>query len=129
MNKFRLALKSVITFAAIGAAGCSGGSSEYSGGSAGPELGEAVLELTRAPTDALCLRVHAVGRRTEIRDIDLDPGGSTSFALNGLPTGQVTFSADAFDATCKKVKVGSVPPGSATRWWLRSSRTHPPRSR
>jgi hypothetical protein len=109
MNKVRLALQSGITFAAIGAAGCSGGGSEYSGGGAGPELGEAVLELKRAPTDALCLRVQAVGRRTEIRDIDLNPGGSTSFALSGLPTGQVTFSADAFDMTCKKVKAGSVP--------------------
>jgi 2',3'-cyclic-nucleotide 2'-phosphodiesterase (5'-nucleotidase family) len=91
-------------------AGCSSESGDVgSDGAEVEQFGEAVVELTRAPGDAQCLRITAVGRRTTVRDLELSAGSKTTFLLDRLPVGQVSFSAEAFDSTCKKVKTSSVP--------------------
>ena len=49
-----------------------------------------------------------MGYRTVTRALTVTPGASTIFQLNGLPLGQVTFSAQAFGGTC--------PPSGTANW-------------
>ena len=95
-----------VTLVLLGVTGCSGGQA-----GSGPEdfAGTATLSLERAPEDARCLRVTAVGRRSDVRDLALSPGIRTTFKLDGLPTGAVSFSGEAFAEVCSKVKSSTVP--------------------
>jgi len=91
----------------IATGGC--GSEPPSAAAADDELvGTAVLALAAAPADATCIQITAVGYRTVTRALTVTPGASTIFQLNGLPLGQVTFSAQAFGGTC--------PPSGTANW-------------
>jgi hypothetical protein len=98
------------TFVGVGLlalAGCSGADT----GGAGDMIGEATFALAAAPTDASCLQIVVTGTRTVTRLIDLMPGQSTVFTLNGLPLGNDTFTESAFAQTC-----GQVTPSSVATW-------------
>lgn len=73
------------------------------------ETGQAVLAITQVPSDVSCVQVTVAGSRTVVRKFDVAPGSSSIMTLSGLPTGNVTFSEDAFDAACSAVGASSVP--------------------
>ncbi len=80
--------------------------------SPGPEeIGAVRLSVGVAPADALCLRVTAAGSRTVTRRFDLAPGQAAALLVDRLPTGGVSFAAEAFAVAC------AVLPGAlAPRW-------------
>jgi hypothetical protein len=69
------------------------------------------LAVTSVPSNVNCLRLTAAGSRTDVRALDVVPGASSTFTLSGLPTGDVTFSEQAFGEAC-----ASVAPGSSPTW-------------
>lgn len=74
------------------------------------ELGVATVALAKAPADARCLRVKIEApARSVTRLIDLSPGQSSTFRMEGLPTGNVTVKGDAFSAACAAVFTNSIP--------------------
>jgi hypothetical protein len=73
-------------------------------------LGEAEVALTNAPTDVSCLRLTVAGSaRTDVRTFPLVSGQRTALRLNGLPVGNVSFSADAFPVSCSQSLSGVTP--------------------
>jgi hypothetical protein len=66
-------------------------------------FGSAEIHLTAAPSDVYCLRVQASGSRFVEKTVDVLPGQSTVFTMTGLPTGNVTFSGDAFNQSCSMI--------------------------
>src|SRR5262245_42481464 len=84
------------------------GSSDEPGG--GEPTGSATVELTRAPSDARCVRVSVQGSsRTVTKFFDVFTGDSTSFRIDRLPIGVASFQADAFPDACSAVTGGSIP--------------------
>jgi beta-glucosidase len=73
------------------------------------ELGAARLTLGAAPADALCLRVTAAGSRAVTRAFDLTPGRAAALLMDRLPTGGVSFAAEAFAVGCAALTGGDVP--------------------
>jgi hypothetical protein len=75
------------------------------------QLGVAQIALTNVPADGSvgCVRVTATGDVTEVRAFDVTPGESAVFPLEGLPTGTVLFSGDAFPSICAVVGSGTTP--------------------
>src|SRR5436190_24338815 len=87
----------------LGASGCGG---QPEGATAdGDQRGVAAFQLTQVPPDTACLRMTAAGARDVVRKLDVTAGQSTVFSMTGLPTGAVTFSADAFSEACAGVDV------------------------
>jgi hypothetical protein len=72
------------------------------------DTGRVVLSITNAPADATCLRITAKGATTAVRSLSLMTGASASFALDGLPSGAVQFTAEAFSVGCASVSSESV---------------------
>jgi YVTN family beta-propeller protein len=73
-------------------------------GSEEPDLhGEAELALLQVPADVACIRITAAGARTVERNLDVVPGANTVFNLTALPTGNVSFSGQAFSQACSSV--------------------------
>ena len=81
----------------------------------GPEdVGTVELSLTQAPADASCLRVTvAATSRSVTKQFSLTPGQPSTFMLEKLPVGSVTFSAVAFGQACNAVAAGSIPTWSS----------------
>ncbi len=74
------------------------------------DVGEAEIALTNAPTDVSCLRLTVAGAsRTDVRKFPLTSGQRTLFRLNGLPVGNVSFTADAFAIGCNQSLSGVTP--------------------
>lgn len=71
-------------------------------------FGSAEIHLTAAPSDVYCVRVQAQGSRFQEKTVDVVPGQSTVFTMTGLPTGNVTFSGDAFNQACSMI-AGATP--------------------
>jgi len=91
--------------------GCAGvpGATEVSDAE-GSELGVATVALAKAPAEVRCLRVKIESpTRNVTRLIDLAPGQSSTFRMEGLPTGNVTVKGDAFSAACAAVFTNSIP--------------------
>lgn len=73
-----------------------------------PELtGEAEVALTNKPADVSCLRITVQGTRRDVRSFNLT--GKAVFRLTGLPVGNDTFSAEAFQASCANVTSTAIP--------------------
>src|SRR5262249_51804895 len=86
--------------------GCSSGSQT---GAAGEDTGIAMLSIVKAPGDATCLQITVAGSRIVQNSFDLSPGQDAVFKLQGLPTGSVVFSEQAFGIACSLVNSSSVP--------------------
>jgi type VI protein secretion system component Hcp len=63
-------------------------------------VGRATFAITGVPSDGTCLQLQAAGNRVVTRAFDAEPGSSMVFQLDGLPVGQVTFTAVAFGSSC-----------------------------
>jgi hypothetical protein len=72
------------------------------------EVASVVLAITNAPADAPCLRITVEGATTAVRSLPLMTNASTTFTLDGLPAGAVTFTAEAFGVACPSVTAESV---------------------
>lgn len=89
----------------VALAGCSG-----RGTTASDEMvGQAIIALAQVPDDAICLEIVAAGSRTATRRFDLAPNEPTERTLQGLPIGEVTFTARAYGSACALVSQGSEP--------------------
>ncbi|MFZ5894891.1 MAG: hypothetical protein ACOY0T_27770 [Myxococcota bacterium] len=84
-------------------------SSEGTRGDAEEDSGQLSLAITSVPSDVACVTVSAKGSRTVTQSFDVTPGSPTTYALNKLPLGIISVSAEAFPQACKKVPVGSTP--------------------
>jgi hypothetical protein len=94
---------------AAAVAGCVGVPS--SGGGSSDMTGTAVLALSNVPPDGTCIQIVAAGNRTVTRNFGAGAGATAMFTLNGLPLGQVTFTASAFAGSCP-------PPAGAVPNWI-----------
>jgi hypothetical protein len=80
--------------------------------SARADVGVAQLELREVPLGVQCLRVTAAGSRVvERRFAPSFQSQTSNFRLEGLPVGDVSFSADAFTVPCNGI-------GSAIPTWI-----------
>jgi hypothetical protein len=73
--------------------------------------GRAQLALTTAPPDVACVRVIATGATRSV-EIRLDVGERESFAADGLPVGDLIFTASAYPERCDRL--GTTPTWVAT---------------
>lgn len=75
------------------------------------EVGEVVLQIAAAPSDARCLVVQATGSsgRTVTKSIDITAGQAATVQLSGVVAGSVTVSALAYSVTCSSVTATSAP--------------------
>ncbi|HMF41480.1 MAG TPA: hypothetical protein VKQ32_12330 [Polyangia bacterium] len=94
----------IIGAALLAISGCSGNETD----NANDMVGTATFELAAAPADANCLQIVISGSRSSTRLLDLMPGQATTFTLNGLPLGNVTFTESAFSAACAMVTSNSI---------------------
>jgi hypothetical protein len=74
--------------------------SEQADDAAEGPTGQAQLAIQVVPSDALCVEITAAGNRTVQRSFDLAPGAAAQLSMNGLPTGQVAFSALTYNEPC-----------------------------
>jgi len=95
----------LLTGALLAAQGCSSGES---GEVAAEDVGSVAIEIKRAPNDAACLRLNAEGATTVVHTFDLKPGQPSTLTMDGLPLGQVDFTAEAFSSACSAVTAQSV---------------------
>jgi hypothetical protein len=96
----------VPTGALVAAMACSGVPEEDS--PAAP-VASALLETHYIPAGVSCFRVTAEGTRSVVFQEDVVAGRFTSVAASGLPTGSVTFRADAFALACKDLNQSDAP--------------------
>jgi len=94
----------IIGAALLAISGCSAGGTD----NAEDMVGTATFQLAAAPADASCLQIAIAGSRSSTRLIDLTPGQATTFTLNGLPLGNVTFTESAFSQACAAVSGASI---------------------
>jgi hypothetical protein len=74
------------------------------------DVGVISVAITAAPTGVACLRVTVTGATgTASRTTALVPGMPTNGTLSGLPLGQVTVKAEAFDTSCASLTSASIP--------------------
>jgi hypothetical protein len=85
-------------------AGCASASS-----TSHESIGTASVAITNAPADGTCIQITVAGYRTVTQSFDLMPGAGTVLALDGLPLGTDTFTANAFGTACAMVNPMSVP--------------------
>ncbi len=93
-NSFRIA---TIVGALSAIVACASGEGE------GEDIGVAELTLLDVPTGVACIRVTAAGSRVVTKNFSVGTGQHSVFGLNGLPLGQVLFSADAFNSACPSI--------------------------
>lgn len=97
MNSNRLVFHAfTLLVLAAAAAGC--GDKRTADAGFGPA--EVSLAITEAPPDVSCIRVAAAGARTAVASFDVQTGQSTVYRFKGLPTGPVSFRAEAFPGPC-----------------------------
>src|SRR5262245_34647873 len=95
--------KNIIGLGFVGAAvlaivGCGGEGTEQE-----ELLGSAEIQITQVPADVSCVRITAAGSRVSQQAFNVMAGQSSVLAMQGLPTGTVTFSGDAFNTPCSQV--------------------------
>jgi hypothetical protein len=94
----------VVGAAVLAIAGCGGDGAEEEA------LGSAEIQITQVPADVSCIRIVAAGSsRVSQQSFDVAAGQSSVLAMQGLPTGAVTFSGDAFPTPCSQVGSMSTP--------------------
>ncbi len=72
--------------------------------------GAVTLALAKAPADASCLRVDIESSARKLtRLLPLTSGKASTFRLEGLPVGRVSFTGEAFNAPCNGVFTNSIP--------------------
>lgn len=101
-----------MTVLALGLA-CSGACDTHLGGGTvggAPEVDQVQLSIEVVPEDVVCVRVSAAAAdgRQIARELGVEPGKTVELAWNGLPTGAVTFAAEAFGKPCSEVTAASV---------------------
>ncbi len=69
----------------------------------GEDIGTAELNLLDVPIGVGCIRVSAAGSRVVTRNFDVFSNQHSQFSMNGLPLGNVLFSAEAFNTTCSGI--------------------------
>jgi len=89
-------------------AACNGGGG---GSTSDGDRGVATIALTQVPTDVTCIRGTVAGSRTVQRTFNVSPGQSSVLTLTGLPTGDDTFSGEAFNVAC-----AGIGPTTAPTW-------------
>lgn len=77
-------------------------------GTPGNDVGMAELAITQVPADVGCVRINAAGGRSVQRDFDVKPGQNSILPMNGVPVGEVRFSATAFPSACTQVGAGAA---------------------
>jgi beta-galactosidase len=88
----------------LGIVSCRSQQPEASNPGDGVESGELMLTTTSVPSDVKCIVLTAVGPgATVTRSFDVTPSQSASMSATGLPTGSVTLSEGAYNATCSSV--------------------------
>src|SRR5262245_38128865 len=102
-------------FVAVAALGLSVAGCSFEETRASEEVGNAEVALTNAPDDVSCVRVKAEGSCTDIRKFPVETGENAVFYLNGLPVGDVSFFAEAFDVGCDELI-----PGVEFTWYSES---------
>ena len=81
--------------------------------SSGADLGEVSIGLVQVPQDVACVRAVFTGaRRTETIRLAAWPGSAATWALSGMPTGEVVITGDAFPVACADLT------GSVARSWF-----------
>lgn len=81
---------------------------------AAPETGALVVTPNPLPEGISCIRASVkAGARSELRQHEVGPAPSASFTLEGLPTGDVQLSLEAFAMPCDNVSEGSMPTWSS----------------
>jgi hypothetical protein len=73
------------------------------------DLGQVTIALTQVPANVACLRITAAGSRTVQSAFAVMPGQPSTLTVTGLPTGQVSFSGEAFSTACASLVMTSVP--------------------
>lgn len=104
MNLFKILFISLLFFF-----GCSGDNNVY-------DIGTVKLSLTNVPSSVACLKIAATNSvRSVERSVDLisaagSPGyvADTSY-LEGLPTGDVILSANAYNVICDQITLTTIP--------------------
>jgi hypothetical protein len=97
----------VCCLALVGAsslAACNG-----AGGASDSDRGVATIALTQVPTDVACIRVTVAGSRTVQKTFNVIPAQSSVLTLTGLPTGDDTFTGEAFNIACAGIVATTVP--------------------
>lgn len=73
-------------------------------------VGSVTLALTNVPNDVTCLQIKATNSiRTVERDLTITNGVVDDVNLEGLPTGQVTLEANAYNVACQNVISTTIP--------------------
>jgi hypothetical protein len=88
-------MKRSIVFAALSAAaltGCNPSDAKL--------VGVARMSLASVPQNVQCIALSAAGSRQVEHTFDVMPGQPTTLVFDGLPTGSVTFSGEAYSAPC-----------------------------
>jgi len=89
---------------AVSVIGCNG-----AGGTGDGDRGSATIALTQVPPDVTCIRITVAGSRTVQKSFNVIAGQSSVLALTGLPTGDDTFTGEAFSVACAAVGPATVP--------------------
>jgi len=72
----------------------------------------ALVEVQEVPSSIGCIRITVLGSdRSSMHQFDTVPGERASLSLSGLPTGNVTFTAEAFPTACLLLS-----PASPSEW-------------
>ncbi|MDR7422960.1 MAG: Kazal-type serine protease inhibitor domain-containing protein [Armatimonadota bacterium] len=103
----------VMLLAVAGCNGTSTGHGEFPPDPAALDTSaHALINMEVVPSGVLCidLRVHGQDRTVAFR-YSVTPGSRASLRSTGLPTGRVTFIAEAFDVAC-----AAVTPGTNASW-------------
>lgn len=98
-----LALGAFITAPILGA-GCGANDDLADEGTA-----SAVVAITSVPTGVQCVSITATGSRAVTSTFTVMTGQAATLSMQGLPTGSVTFTGNAFAATCPAVLPSDVP--------------------
>ena len=61
---------------------------------------EVSVAITQAPPRVSCIRVTAAGSQTAVASFQVHTNQSTGYRMSGLPTGSVSFRAEAFPVAC-----------------------------
>src|SRR5260370_42365500 len=73
------------------------------------QTGQIELTITSAPPDGTCIQLSVAGTRSVERDFDVKPGQNTVLALNRLPLGAETSSANASAAARASLTASPLP--------------------
>lgn len=69
----------------------------------------AIIAITSVPTGVQCVNITATGSRAVTSSFSVMTGTAATLSMQGLPTGSVTFTGNAFAATCPSVVATDVP--------------------